>query len=139
MARFKTIEHTADIGIEVEADTLEGLFEGAALGMVSIMADPSRDIGRGTGVDVSLEAGDIEGLMFEWLNELLFIMDTEGVLLSGFRVGGIKGLHLEATARGEEIRQEESRLMTEIKAATFHQLLVEERGGSWFARVIFDV
>ncbi len=136
--RFKTVEHTADIGIEVEADTLEELFEGAALGMLSIIIDPSGDIGRGIEVEVSLEAGDIEGLLFEWLNELLFIMDARGVLLSEFQVDGINDLHLEATVRGEEIRQGGNRLMTEVKAATFHQLQVEKRG-TWFARVIFDV
>lgn len=136
--RFKTVEHTADIGIEVKADTLEELFEGAALGMLSIIVDPSSDIGRGIEVEISLEAGDIEGLLFEWLNELLFIMDARGVLLSVFQVDGINDLHLEATVRGEKIRQGENRLMTEVKAATFHQLLVEKRG-TWFARVIFDV
>jgi len=136
--RFKTIEHTADIGIEVEADTLEELFEGAALGMLSIIVDPSRDIGRGIEAEVSLEAGDIEGLLFEWLNELIFMMDARGVLLSEFQVDGINEVHLEATVRGEKIRQGGNRLMTEVKAATFHQLLVEKRG-TWFARVILDV
>ncbi len=136
--RFKTIEHTADIGIEVEADTLEELFEGAALGMLSIIVDPSRDIGGGIEVEVSLEAGDIEGLLFEWLNELLFIIDARGILLSEVQVDGINDLHLEATIRGEKIRQGGDRLMTEVKAATFHQLLVKKRG-TWFARVIFDV
>jgi len=123
----------------VEADTLEGLFEEAALGMLSIMAEPSRDIGRGESAGVSIETDDIEGLMFEWLNELLYIMDTRGGPLSGVRVEELRGSRLRATVWLEEAGQSGKRPIAEIKAATFHQLLVEKRGDSWFARVILDV
>lgn len=118
---------------------MEELFEWAALGMLSIMVDPSCVVGRKEAVEISLGANDIEGLMFEWLNELLFIMDSEGVLLSEFEVDAVSDLHLEATARGEKVEPDRHRLMTGIKAATFHQLKVERQADTWFARVIFDV
>jgi SHS2 domain-containing protein len=136
--RIKTIEHTADIGIEVEADNLADLFAGAAQGMFSIIIPPGAVfpvISR----SVTLDANDLEELMFEWLNEFLYLLDAEELLLSGFEIAKIGVSHLEATVSGERIDQSRHNLMGEIKAATYHQMTVEQRDNSWFARIIFDV
>lgn len=136
--KCRLVEHTADTGIEVEAGSPEELFSGAASGMFSLVVDPvtvSATVSR----CVSLEAGDIEELMFKWLNELLFILDTERLLLSRFAVQKVDGLCVEATVEGEPIDLARHVPLTEIKAATYHQMLVERRGAFWFARVIFDV
>ena len=63
----------------------------------------------------------------------------EVIVLSEFEVEEIGDLRLEATVRGEKVEPGGLGPTTEIKAATFHQLLVERRGDTWFARVIFDV
>jgi SHS2 domain-containing protein len=77
--------------------------------------------------------------MFEWLNELLYLLDAKELLLSMFEIAGIERFHLEATVSGEKIDQGRHRLLGEIKAATYHQMTVERRDDSWFARIIFDV
>lgn len=141
-ATFKTIEHTADIGVEVEAAGEPELFEGAGLAMFSLMADVSRVRPSGTR-HLSLEAGDHVELMFRWLNELLFISDSEKMLLSDFdveiREGGNGMIFLEADAAGERMDEHRHSLLQEIKAATYHEMEVSLKEGRWFARVIFDV
>jgi SHS2 domain-containing protein len=135
---FRTVEHTADIGIEVEADSLEELFEGAAAGMFSIVVDPGTveaDISR----EITLEAADLGELMFTWLNELLFLLYTGALLPSRFEVKNVDGSGLEAMVSGETPDPGRHRMLEEIKAATYHQMTVSERGQGWFARVIFDV
>lgn len=136
--RFKTIEHTADIGIEVEADTLGELFEGTAMAMLSLIVDPATvrdDVER----ELSLEAGDLEELLFIWLNELLFIMYADGLLFSKFEVKDVVDSRLVAAASGEKLDPERHRLDEEIKAATYHEMMVERLDEGWKARVIFDV
>lgn len=135
---FRTLEHTADVGVEVEADTLEELFTGAGRAMFSIMVD----LETVSAVDVrsvSLSSTDLEELMFEWLNELNYLASAEDLLLSRFDVkrAGEKGL--EAEVAGETIDPEKHFLMLEIKAATYHDMVVEKRDRGWYARVIFDV
>jgi protein archease len=136
--RFRTIEHTADIGIEVEADTLAELFAGAAEGMFSLIVSPgvvSQLLSR----HLTLEANDLEELMFSWLNELLYLLDADSLLLSRFEITRVETTHLDATVSGERFDPGRHSLMEEIKAATYHQMTVEQRDGSWHARIIFDV
>jgi SHS2 domain-containing protein len=136
--RFKTIEHTADIGIEVEAGTLAELFEGTATAMFSLIVDPATVTGD-VEKELSLEAGDLEELLFMWLNELLFIMYADGLLFSRFEVKDIGDSRLVAAAIGEKLDRERHRLGEEIKAATYHEMMVERLDEGWRARVIFDV
>ncbi len=135
---IRTVEHTADIGIEVQADSATELFEAAARGMFSIITDldlVSSDVTR----EVRLESGDLEELMFKWLNELLYLLGAELLLFSKFEVHTVHEGRLEATVGGETLDLAKHEMTTEIKAATYHQLAVREDEGSWFARVIFDV
>jgi len=136
--KFKTIEHTADIGIEVEASTLGELFAGAAFAMFSLVVDP-REVEQVETRELSLEAGDYEELLFMWLNELLLMLDAEGLLLSGFEVKMVDEHGLAAHVRGEKLDPGRHRIEEEIKAATYHEMLVERGGEGWRARVIFDV
>ncbi len=136
--RFRTIEHTADIGIEVEADNLSELFEGVAAAMFSLMVDPDT-VRQTVERELSLEAGDLEELLFMWLNELLFVLYADGLLFSGFKVKDIGEDRLVATAIGEKLDPQRHRLDEEIKAATYHEMMVERGDDGWKARVIFDV
>lgn len=136
--RFRTIEHTADIGIEVEADNLSELFEGVAAAMFSLIVDPDT-VRQTVERELSLESGDLEELLFMWLNELLFVLYADGLLFSGFKVKDIGEDRLVATATGEKLDPQRHRLDEEIKAATYHEMMVERRDDGWKARVIFDV
>ncbi|MBU1670462.1 MAG: archease [Actinobacteria bacterium] len=134
----RIVEHTADIGIHVEADGADELFEGAAAGMFSIITDTSAVADR-EATEVSLEAGDTEGLMFKWLNELLYLADSRNVLFSRFEVSGVEAGRLHATAYGEGFDPARHTMNSEVKAATYHDLAVGREGGVWTATVIFDV
>ncbi len=135
---FRIIDHTADAGIEVEADTLPGLFEDAARAMFSLMLGEG-EVERRVGRTVRIEASDPEELMFKWLNELLFLAGAERLALDGFDVEEAGLSALKARVSGEPIDPGRHSLELEIKAATYHELEVARRGDRYFARVIFDV
>lgn len=134
---FRIIEHTADIGIEVEAESLEALLENAAAAMVSIIS--SKTAKPRKSVSISIDADDLEALMYSWLNEILFIVFSRNLLPSTFRVRSASPNRLEAEILGDSFKPEKRALEAEIKGATFHNMYVSEESGVWNARVIFDV
>ncbi|MBN2169605.1 MAG: archease [Actinobacteria bacterium] len=134
---FRVIEHTADIGIEVEAPSLRELFEGAAEAMMHIISPKASK--PETPKSISLDAEDIEALLYSWLNEILFIVFSEGIIPSVFKVESINERALKAEMSGELYSPGKLELQTEIKGATFHGMYVVEKDGTWTARVIFDV
>ena len=134
---FEIIDHTADIGVIARGDDLADLFSNAATGMLSPLAEVDTlrlDVNR----EIRLEAGDTVTLLVEWLNELLYIIYTEKLVLFKFNIV-IDENRLKAGCRGQELGGGDSRFKREIKAATYLGLEIVEREGEYSARIIFDI
>jgi len=134
---FEVIDHTADIGIIARGSDLPVLFCNAAAGMLSLLTDVDTlrpDISR----EIRLEAADIESLLVQWLNDLLYIIYTEKLVLCKFDIL-IDGNRLAARCAGQELDLKDHRFRREIKAATYHDLEVAERDGEYSAKIIFDI
>jgi SHS2 domain-containing protein len=99
---FEVIEHTADVGIIAYGSTLEDLFENAARGMFSLMAELGTVRAREER-QLAVSAEDWEGLMAAWLSELLYYVDAEGLLLSRFQIERLQPFALHARVAGEPI------------------------------------
>lgn len=132
------MEHTADQGVVVLAASEEELFARAAWGMFSLIADMDTVAPRER-VSVEVSATDREALLVRWLSELNFLHQTRHKLFSVFLVRLGSGCALRAEVRGESVDPQRHELAGELKAVTFHGLKVEQRGGRWEARVLFDV
>ena len=85
---------------------------------------------------LSLSAEDAPELMRDWLRELLFWHETEGLAFAGARFETLAETQLEAEVTLRPARDEPVR---EIKGVTLHGLAAERRAGTWVARVILDV
>jgi SHS2 domain-containing protein len=134
---FQFIDHTADAGILVKAPTLEGMFETAALGFSELVTKVD-SLNCLIQRQFRLQEDDMETLLVSWLQELLYLLDTEGLIFGRFQVK-LKDLALEATAWGQVFDPEIHTMKTEIKAVTYHQLEVVEDQEGWKAQVIFDI
>ena len=138
MARFEIIDHTADIGIRAYGKGLGEVFANAAYGMFSIITDLNKvydDICH----DIEVEASDVEELLVSWLNELLYVFDTENVLFCRFDIDNISQKRLQARAWGEKVDRSRHAIMTSIKAATYHMISVEKRESGFTVQVILDI
>ena len=137
---YETFDHTADIGLRVEAETLEELFVEAARGLTSLLVENSDDV-RGTVEEsFSLTGREIDYLLFDWLNELLFRFETRQMLFREFSVSvRVSDAGLEATLRGELCDRSRHRLAHEVKAITYHGLCVEQTEKGWRAEMILDI
>jgi len=138
---YEIIEHTADIGIRVKADNLDGLFKNAALAMFEIIAEkrPQTTDHRPQAKNLTLKqkAENVEELFINWLNELLSLSATRELIFYDFKMNKLDRGVLEAVAIGEDIK--DYKINTEIKAATYHELKIEDIESGWQVEVIFDV
>ena len=136
LKKFEIIDHTADTGIVARGETLARAFENAALGMFSIITEISR-INKSDSRTVEVHAADIESLLVEWLNELVYIFDVDHLIFSRFDVHDLSDSMLKATCYGEKYDPLKHILKTGIKSATFYMLSVNRQENC--VKVIFDV
>jgi SHS2 domain-containing protein len=136
MKRFELIEHTADIGLNAYGKDLPGAFSNAACGMFSIIADLENVREKETR-RVEITADDIEGLLFEWLNSLLYYFDVETLLFKTFHIIEFGDNRLAADCRGEKYDPARHKIKTGVKSATYHLLEVDRENNR--VKIIFDI
>lgn len=138
MSPYDTFEHTADVGIEARGESLEEVFSSAAAGMLSLLIDPA-DVRRSEHRSIRVEAGDLEGLLVDWLNELLVLLNADGFVPAAAHVTSVtEPATLIADVQGEPVDAGRHHFRLDIKAATYHQVRVS-KNDAWHARVILDV
>lgn len=138
---WAVVEHTADVGIEVRAATLETLFVDAAAGFCDVITEVAR-IGAGEERAFEVEAAGLDLLLVAWLEELLFRFETTGFLYPGGEAsveGKGDSWAFRARMRGDRFDAERHPLKVQIKAITYHALEVARDEQGWCARVIFDI
>jgi len=136
MKRFQLIEHTADTGIIASGQDLAEAFANAAYGLFSIIAELNR-VRAVESKRVEVNADDVEGLLFNWMNHLIYIFDVEHLLFRGFDITEFAEDRLVAVCRGERYDPSRHRLKTGVKSATYHMLEVDR--GQNRVQLIFDV
>jgi SHS2 domain-containing protein len=134
---YEYFEHTADIGLRAYGTDLAEVFANAARGLSALMVQPATVRPRQER-QVTLPGGDLTELLVEWLNEILFLVDSEGFLVADAVVQEASERGLRATLRGEPADPARHRLLMGVKAATYHQVQVRCDQGC-LAQVILDV
>jgi SHS2 domain-containing protein len=138
---YRVIDHTADLGIEIEADSVDELFGEAALALADCVTEVAAIEARGRR-ELQVVSNDLESLLVDWLSELLFVFETKGELYSAADAEVSRterGWRVVASVRGEVFDGERHLLKVPVKAVTYHGLEVVEHEGEWRARVILDI
>ncbi len=139
---IEPFDHTADLGLDLAAGSLEALYVEAAAAFTDARAGPAtaRQVAerRRPVADEGPGSSPVH-----WLEELLFCLDTDEFLVSRAEVeldeleGGRLGLR--AWVAGERFDPDRHPANVAIKGITYHQLAVRRDGDRWRARVIFDI
>ena len=141
-AMIRMLDHTADVGFELGAPSLEALFDEARRALLMVVFEHPPEEGEGADA-VSLTAPDRETLLVRWLNELVYLIQDAGFVPAGAEIqlpeAGDSGYALEARLTGAPLLLAEYGWQGEIKSATFHGLEVTKGEDGWHARVILDV
>ena len=142
--RFELREHTADIAVEAAGDSLEGVFAAVADGLGAASCDEIPDE-TGDRFSLSVTAESREALLFDYLDELIYLRDVRVELPVDHRVEAIthsddaddaESWTLEASARGVPLAEIDAR---EVKAVTYSEMRLERVDDGWEAYVVFDV
>ena len=138
-SRYEPVDHTADIGYVCRGPSLDRLFENCAVSMSAMMFGDDQPIDTDVVESIDIDADSIDLLLVRFLNEILFLWATARLVPGEVRVERIAGTHISASVRGEQYDPARHEILTEIKAATYHMLSVEQCEDGWIAKVIFDV
>ncbi|AFO56332.1 MULTISPECIES: archease [Natrinema] len=156
---YELRNHTADVAVAATGDSLEAVFAAVADGLAAASCDEIA--GSGDRFSLSVTAESREALLFDYLDELIYLRDIRSELPVDHRVesieppsasdrsddgdgaagDGFDEWQLEASARGVPLFDIDAR---EIKAVTYSEMCLERAGtdgddGSWEAYVVFDV
>jgi SHS2 domain-containing protein len=136
--RFELLEHPADIGFRAYGNSMEELFANCAHALISIILDPSGIIPVQQ-VQLRAEGSDMESLLVNWLNEVLYYVDTRRLALQSFDVSFPDSFRLTSIASGEVRDPDKHPVRLSVKAVTYHQLKLSKQSETWLAEVYVDV
>lgn len=135
---YEVFEHTADIGLHAYGRNLPELFIHAAQGMESLMVAPDQ-VQPITSREIAVEGHDTLSLLVAWLNELIFLFDTDYLLFRDFAIDTITETRLTGRATGETYDAQRHELSSAIKAVTWHEAAIDRTDQGYQARIIFDI
>jgi SHS2 domain-containing protein len=134
MPPFEEIDHTADRAFRVSARSRESLFAEAAEALYRVGGLETEPVSNHFR-EILLQADDLESLLIQWLNELVFLLDRERVAMREIRIVRLTDTELLASSHPADVRS----VGKYIKAATYSGLRITEQGGVWHATVVLDV
>ena len=140
--RFRGDIAPADVAFDAWGATLEELFVAAADATTNTMAENPEAIEDRQRRPIRLEEQSSDLLLYRLLEELIYLKDTEGLLLRvpAVRIHRTDGAFvLEAEARGEPLDPLRHHLQADVKAVTLHRLRVEQTARGWEASVVLDI
>ena len=135
---FQLLEHTSDIGILARGTTREEALIAASQGLTSILVDPGpfRPLEERY---FKVSGRDESSQIIDWLNEIIFFFDTDGLVFVDFQVDSWTDTEIVGRARGERFDIDRHEFRTAVKAATYHQFESHSTTEGWEMRVFVDV
>ena len=131
---FEELDHTADWAYRVRAPDLPGLFARAASGLYRL-AGITLQTGPRQTRDVRLDAVDAESLLVGFLNELLFLTESEALGFDEFEIVSLSPTHIHARARGGHMATWDKY----VKAVTYNDLEIRRSGTGYEVTIVLDV
>lgn len=135
---YEAFEHTADLGLRISAPDLNSLFADAGKALFATIVADLDDIRLEQVQEIRVEGTARDYLLFDWLNELLYQFEAQGMLFAQFDVT-VSDSGLTALVRGEPVDFDRHQMSNEVKAITYHHLTVEQTPDGWRAEVIVDI
>ena len=133
---------TADIAFEATGRDLPELFASAADATMNVMIENLDTIEPRETRRIELKNDEIDMLLFDFLQELIFFKDAERLLLRvrEIRIDKKDGVYsLSVTTMGEPLDARRHQQRADVKAVTLHGFRVEKIEGAWKAAAILDI
>lgn len=138
--KYEFFEHTADAKFKAYGKNLEEAFANAALATTAIMTDINK-IKPVTVRNMHIESKNKESLLYDFLEELLYYLDTEGFLLAN-----VKEIHIQKAEKYSldvvlegDYAEKGYEVHTAIKSVTYNDMKIEEKEDEVIIQVVHDI
>lgn len=141
MQKFKFLQHTADAKFQAFGKTLEEAFSNAALAMFSVMYEPEKIKGK-ISKKISVKADNKETLLYKFLEELLFLLDSQSFFLHKVKSSKITEADDAFTLFCEVVGDTELakyKIHGEVKAVTYNEMFIKEEKSKVVVQVVVDL
>lgn len=136
---FEILEHPADIGFHAEAVTLPQLFTESARALQFIIFEPPEIARHDNKIELNAEGSDYESLLVNWLNELVYYIDSQRLAFDYFDITSLDETRIQC--EGFAAKRDPLKAPTKliVKAVTYHQLRITQSDKVFTADVYVDV
>lgn len=131
---FEEVDHTADWAYQIEGSSLEDLFIQSAQGLY-YLAGTQLASAPSVEKEIHLKGIDLESLLVAWLNELLYLRESENIGFSQFKISRLSTEDLQAKLVGYPIQQ----WLKDIKAVTYNNLSIRSTQTGFTVTLVLDV
>jgi SHS2 domain-containing protein len=141
MKKYKLLDHAADVRLLVWGKTRKELFANTVVAMFDVMVDILGDekIKPLEEKTLIISGNDLEDILINFLREALYLFNGQGWLVIGCKPLELTGKSIVVRLQGEPYNRQKNNLKTEIKAVTYHGLMINKSNKLWQAKVVFDV
>ena len=133
------MDHATDAFIEVTAKDLKEAFLVTADAVINITLDQDK-VEEKEQKEFSAKGKDLRYLLFSWLEEITFVLITEGFAIRRIEFDILEndGYVIQAKAFGEPLEFTKHNFKVEIKAPTFYEMKIEQNHGVYM-RFLLDL
>jgi SHS2 domain-containing protein len=137
MKTFKFLPHTADIKFQAYGKSLKEVFKNSAEAVFNSMY--SGKVKSKDKIIIKIKGNDLESLMYNFLEEFLFLIDSKNFFLSKIKIISLdeKKFELKAEIYGDNVKN--YKLNHDFKAVTYNEMFVKKIKGIWTAQVVMDI
>jgi len=139
---IRFLDHPSDVYVEVRAKSLEEAFALSGMAVYEVMTDVRR-VKKEETVEVTVEGFDLYSLLYNWLEELIYLFDSRSFLGSEVKVEELaedsNGFRLKAVIFGERYHANRHESKTAIKAATYHLMEIKKENDEYVIRFVLDI
>ena len=136
MEKFRYLDHTADVKFQAFGRDIEEAFANAALATTNVITDVNK-VRTKIKKEITIKAKTKEALLFDFLDELIFLLDTEHFIAAKAKVEIEKGYILKAKLEGDDVAGYKT--TGDIKAATYNFMFIKEEEGKTTVQVVLDL
>ncbi|MEK6913262.1 MAG: archease [Nanoarchaeota archaeon] len=134
--KFKFLEHTADVKFQAFGKNVEEVFENSALALKETICGKIKIKGIKE-KKIIVEGKDFESLLYNFLEEIIYLLDAEDFLIKEIKSTKIDGFKLKATIIGDKASN--YKFTNNVKAVTYNEMFVKKNWKKWTAQVVIDV
>ena len=137
MKRFKFLEHTADMKFQAFGKNLSECFSNASYALVEVITKDK--VKPAIKKKINVKGKDNESLLYNFLEEFLFLLDTKNLILSKLVKIKIDNNKYELSAEAYFDNIKKYKAITDVKAITYNDMWVKVEGKNYKCQVVVDV